>query len=153
MINYDFAHVFAILSCIQLGMCDHGRAFTTLEGRPYICSKNDTCPKGYNCIPRGNVSICCPRPGCIQINKITHIPAKVLNVLLQNTFVLYHSKLVHFVIWIMKRISIFSTPNLDFANLLFTKDAQAMTIDLIRRSSVKLFVNFLVKTIYHNIYT
>uniref|UniRef100_A0A914DVR7 BPTI/Kunitz inhibitor domain-containing protein n=1 Tax=Acrobeloides nanus TaxID=290746 RepID=A0A914DVR7_9BILA len=40
-------------------LCDHGTALRASDGRAIKCT-NNPCPRGYNCLTRFNISICCP---------------------------------------------------------------------------------------------
>uniref|UniRef100_A0A914QQP8 BPTI/Kunitz inhibitor domain-containing protein n=1 Tax=Panagrolaimus davidi TaxID=227884 RepID=A0A914QQP8_9BILA len=41
-------------------LCDHGLSLRNREGKAVRCSSSTTCPRGYNCLNRFNMSICCP---------------------------------------------------------------------------------------------
>lgn len=52
----------SIFNLIFVGLCDHGLALRNSDGRATKCT-NTPCPRGYNCLTRFNVSICCPTNG------------------------------------------------------------------------------------------
>uniref|UniRef100_A0A0K0FWV4 Kunitz/Bovine pancreatic trypsin inhibitor domain protein n=1 Tax=Strongyloides venezuelensis TaxID=75913 RepID=A0A0K0FWV4_STRVS len=44
-----------------ISLCDHGMGLKNRDGKGIMC-KDGSCPKGYHCQERFNISICCPMP-------------------------------------------------------------------------------------------